>query len=295
MNSEKSRNQTSAAAMERASPDALVAHMIPAQAQLPNIDLTEQLVKCLENLVAAAVHLMSICCAEIAIVLGDLRLGLGLYGLVLLILLLQAALDREEKVSRLCLALALVPLMRILSLGTPFNQFHPLAWHLIVAGQLLLGTVIVITYLSLRPGRIGLRLEPGPFGLVLVGFPLGIAEYYLLKPTVFLSTPSLLESGIAPLVLILCTGFVEELLFRGILLHISRELVGDSAAVLYVALLSTVLQLGWLSWPHILLSFSINLFFGWVVLRTREIYSVSLAHGFTNVVFLILAPLWFAG
>jgi membrane protease YdiL (CAAX protease family) len=41
--------------------------------------------------------------------------------------------------------------------------------------------------------------------------------------------------------------------------------------------------------------FMMSLFFGWLVLKTREIYTVSLIRGFTNVVFLIIAPMWLGG
>jgi hypothetical protein len=190
--------------------------------------------------------------------------------------------------------------MRSLSTSLPLSAFHPLGQYLVVTVPLLGAGILVTYYLTLRPKQIGLGLGRGSFGLLgllpvaLTGVPLGLAEYHILKPALLVNSPTPAQVGMAVLVLSLCTGFVEELLFRGILLHVSRDLLGDWASVLYVSLLFGVLQLGYRSALHVLLALVVNLFFGWVVLKTRTIYSVGMAHGLTNIVAFILAPLWFA-
>lgn len=253
-----------------------------------------------EELVVAVGYLLAIGLAETLTVWADPRLGLVLYSLILLALFFHAAFGRKNKVGRLCLALALVPLIRIVSLAMPLGEFHPLGRYVVVTAPLFIAAVLVIYYLALRPREIGLGLGRGPLGLlgylpiVLTGFPFGLMEYHILKPPPLVNPLTPAQLGIAALVLSLCTGFLEELIFRGILLHLSRDLFGDWAGVLYVSLLFSVLHLRYLSWLHGLLAVTVGLFFGWVVLKTRTIYSVSLAHGFTNIVVFLLAPLWFA-
>jgi membrane protease YdiL (CAAX protease family) len=254
----------------------------------------------LEHFAVAVGYLLAIGLAETLTVWVNPRLGFVLYSLILLVLLFQAAFSRQRTMGRLCLALVLIPLMRIVSTPLSLGAFHPIGRYLVVMVPLFGAAALVIYYLALRPGQIGLGLGKGPFGLlgylpvILTGLPLGLAEYYILKPAPLVNPPTSAQVGIAVLVLSLCTGFFEELLFRGILLHVSRDLLGDWASVLYASLLFGMLQLGYRSGPHVLLVLAANLFFGWVVLKTRTIYSVSLAHGLTNTVVFLLAPLWFA-
>lgn len=67
----------------------------------------------LEDPVVAVGCLLAAGLAETLAVWADPRLGLILHGLVLLALFFYAAFDSEGKVGRLCLVLALVPLIRI--------------------------------------------------------------------------------------------------------------------------------------------------------------------------------------
>ena len=114
---------------------------------------------------------------QAAVVWVDPRLGLILHSIILLVLMAEAAFDREAKFGRFCLALTLLPLMRIVSLAVPLYRFHPLAWQLLVAAPLFLAIFVIISYLSLRREQIGLRFELGPFGLMFIGLPLGLAVY----------------------------------------------------------------------------------------------------------------------
>jgi membrane protease YdiL (CAAX protease family) len=264
-------------------------------AELPDLERTVQLEAHLTIFIVASLHLLAIGLAEAAVVWVDARLGLALYGVILFVLMVEAAFDREARFGRLCLGLTLLPLLRIVSLAVPLNRLDPLAWQLLVGAALFLAVAAAVHYLSLRPWQIGLRFEPAPFGIVFIGLPLGLAEYYFLQPAPLLDAPTIAQLVVAPLVLILCTGFLEELIYRGVLLRVGRELLGDRTAVVYVALLAAAMQFGWGSWQHVLWYFSVSLFFGWLVLKTGEIYTVSLTRGFTNVVFLIIAPLWLSG
>jgi membrane protease YdiL (CAAX protease family) len=264
-------------------------------AELPDQEHTAQLEAYLTTLIVAGLHLLAIGLAEAAVVWVDARLGLTLHGVILLVLVAEAAFDREARFGRLCLGLTLLPLLRIVSLAMPLNRLDPLAWQLLVGAALFLAVAAAARHLSLRPGQIGLRFELAPFGIAFIGLPLGLAEYYFLQPPPLLDAPTIAQLAAAPLVLILCTGLLEELIYRGVLLRVGRELLGNRVAVVYVALLAAAMQLGWGSWQHMLWYFMVSLFFGWLVLKTGEIYTVSLTRGFTNVVFLIIAPLWLGG
>jgi membrane protease YdiL (CAAX protease family) len=86
-----------------------------------------------------------------------------------------------------------------------------------------------------------------------------------------------------------CTGFVEELIFRGVMQRASVRAVGRFGW-LYVALLFAVLHVGYRSVADVIFVFGVALMFGWVVESTRSLLGVTLAHGLTNVVLFLIMP-----
>jgi membrane protease YdiL (CAAX protease family) len=256
----------------------------------------------LVQLAVAIGYLLAIGLAETVTLRTDPRWGFALYGLILLTLFFHAAFSRERRTRRLCLGLILVPLTRIVGLAVPLGAFHPLGRYLAVTLLLCVAAALTIHYIALRPGKIGLGLGEGLAGwrwlahlaVALTGLPLGLVETHILKPAPLVDPPVAAHLGAAALALALLTGFLEELIFRGVLLRVCRDPLGNWTGVLYVSLLFGVLQLGLHPWPQVLLALAVNLFFGWVVLKTRTIYSVSVAHGFINAVVFLAPALWLA-
>ncbi len=78
-----------------------------------------------------------------------------------------------------------------------------------------------ISLQKLRPKDIGLfipalRHTPIEAGVILLAIPLGIIEYHILKPAPLPGLgPGAANIITASLILIMCTGFLEELVFRG--------------------------------------------------------------------------------
>lgn len=251
------------------------------------------------NLVAIG-YLVSTGLAEIATARVDPRLGFGLYALILLALLAQAALDREEATRRFFLSLTLIPVLRLVGLSLPLPELPPVIQVLVTAVPVSVAAVLVIRYLAVQPAQIGLapgesRLGLVGYGLVaLTGVPLGLALYWSLGRSPFLETGLIASAGLPVALLVFYLGFLGELIFRGILLRTARRLLGDAWGLLYVSLLAGWLYVGYGGWQPVLLAFVYSLFFGWVVIRTRTLYAVSLAHGIANAVLVMLAPLWFA-
>jgi membrane protease YdiL (CAAX protease family) len=89
--------------------------------------------------------------------------------------------------------------------------------------------------------------------------------------------------------LLLCTGFVEEFIFRGVLQRTAVEAFGGWGIV-YVSLLFAILHMGFLSWIDVVFVFVVALFFGWVVKKTGSLFGVTLAHGITNIVLYLIIP-----
>ena len=89
------------------------------------------------------------------------------------------------------------------------------------------------------------------------------------------------------------TGFVEELIFRGVLQQTAVEVFGSWWGIVYVSLLFAVLHIGFLSLIDVVFVFFVSLFFGWVVKKKGSLFGVTLAHGITNILLYLVVPFFF--
>jgi hypothetical protein len=102
---------------------------VPA-VQPPADSLVRPLSRHLEGLVVVGAYGAALSLIEALTWSGAPRLGIMLYGLVLLSLFLNAAFGGEDKVKRFILTLAALPLLRMVSLSLPLSQFHPVGHYL---------------------------------------------------------------------------------------------------------------------------------------------------------------------
>jgi membrane protease YdiL (CAAX protease family) len=96
----------------------------------------------------------------------------------------------------------------------------------------------------------------------------------------------------ASIILIIFTGFTEELAFRGVMKRAADDLFGERISVIYVSLVFAVLHITHLSALDVLFVFGVGLLFSTIVHRTESIYGVTLAHGLTNIYLFIFCPLF---
>lgn len=95
--------------------------------------------------------------------------------------------------------------------------------------------------------------------------------------------------------LLLSTGVVEELIFRGVLQKAAVEAF-SGWGIVYVSYIFAILHVGWvraespLALLDIVYVFMVALFFGGVVKKTGLLQRVTLSHGITNIVLFIVAP-----
>ncbi|MCG8349677.1 MAG: CPBP family intramembrane metalloprotease, partial [Chloroflexales bacterium] len=99
-----------------------------------------------------------------------------------------------------------------------------------------------------------------------------------------------LEAIIVPaLTLMIFTGFTEELIFRGLLQTLARQLLGVKGLV-FVALLFAVLYIGYRSIPIFFAVLSFGLLAGCAVLYTQSILGVTIAHSLANIMLFLVMP-----
>jgi membrane protease YdiL (CAAX protease family) len=198
---------------------------------------------------------------------------------------------RREPHRQMLLALALLPLVQLLSLSLPTRLFPMLEWFVMIGIPTYVLMVLAAYRLELRPYELGLRLtrwQPQA-RIILAGAILAIPGYLILRPAPLVTDPTPLNVATAALIVGLFGGFLEEGLFRGVIQSVAeRSLARRSIAVSAFAtglLYSTSLDV-----RYVVFAVLVGILFGSVVRRTGSIVGVAGGHAALFAVQLVLLP-----
>jgi membrane protease YdiL (CAAX protease family) len=243
----------------------------------------------------AIIYLLAITGAEVVTVFFAPLWGIISHIIILVALILHSALASEHRYQRLVLSLALVPLVRVMSLSMPLSGIPQIWWYPIIYAPLLVAAVMVIRLTGYRARDVGLtfKLLPLQLAIALTGFLFGIAEYFILAPEAMVAEFTWQEIWLPALLLLVCTGFTEEFIFRGVLQRTAVEAFKGWWGIVYISLLFAVLHMGFLSWIDVVFVFVVALFFGWLVKKTGSLLGVTLSHGITNITLYLVFPFFF--
>ncbi len=238
-------------------------------------------------------YLLALTVAEVLTAMIEARIGLVLHSILLATLLIHTALAWGRPNYRLLLSLTFAPLIRLLSLSMPLAGFSRIYWYLIVSVPLFVAFMMALRILGFSRMEMGLNLKALPLQILvaLTGLSLGYIEYRILQPDPLASSLAWKELWGPALILLICTGFIEELIFRGMMQQAVTRVLGTAWGIVYVAALFAVLHVGYQSLSDVVFVFVVALFFGLVKARTGSIVGVTLAHGMTNILLFLTLPL----
>ena len=242
-------------------------------------------------------YLLLVACAELLTIYNP-KAGIALHAVILFTLLLHSGMesDKDKNLSTFLMALVLAPLIRILSLSMPFIHFSRISGFLLISIPIFVAIFTCMWVQGLRPKDIGLSLSklkrtPIEAGVILLAIPIGIIEYLILKPAPLPGLGSGAADFIAAsLIFIACTGFLEELAFRGLLQYNAIKLMNRGWGILFVSTIFGVLHVGNLALLDCVLAFSIGVLFSVVREKTGSIYGISVSHGSINIILFLIAP-----
>ena len=245
--------------------------------------------------VICVAYLVSVVCAEGSTLFSPV-FGLASHTAILLALLAAFATIKTSAFSGLLLVLTIVPLIRILSLSMPLAHFAYIMWFLLTSLPIFAAVFacMIIQKLSLKD--VGITLPklnhlPVEVGIVLLGLPMGMLEYWLLTPRPLVSElePVLLITS--ALIIIICTGFVEELAFRGLMQYHASKVMGWWG-IPFITAAFAVMHIGNLNYWDVLFAFAVGGIYALVVKKTGSIFGVTLSHGLLNVILFLIGPVY---
>src|SRR2546426_87539 len=234
-------------------------------------------------------------------------IGLGIHILLVFTLMFVSVIiqPKDATLASLLVAASLASLVRVFSLAVPrynfiaspeTNALNTIPWLALVSVPLLVSVAAVAYVQRLRPRDLGLAVRSWPevvqqSAIALTGIPLGLVEFFILRPPdawiAQLTFGSLVLGGI---VIFFATGFSEELIFRAILLKRAVEGLGTRGGLLYVTAIFASLHIFFLNGVDLVFVFAVGLFYGLIVLKTRNLWGVILSHSLGNVILYLVAP-----
>ena len=125
------------------------------------------------------VYLLAIATAEMVTVFLQPLWGIVAHITILVTVIMRSARTADRPQRQLVLALALVPLTRVVSLSMPLADIPQIWWYPIMYGPLAIAAVVIMRILGYSRGDVGLNLNlsslPVQLAIGLTGFGFGVA------------------------------------------------------------------------------------------------------------------------
>ena len=238
-------------------------------------------------------YLGALVMAELTLLTSGLVAGAIAHAILMVALVAHYVAAPRVAYRRLLLALALPSLMRLVGLSVPIAGASPLLWIVAAGVPALLAALLCARAIGAVPSSM-LRWPGRGLGAQVAvaagGVMHGLLAFLVLRPAPIVD-PTVVGFLSAAVGLGLFAAFTEELVFRGILQPLAAEILASrSAGLLVSTTVFTVMYLGSLSLPFIVLMFAIGLFFGWIVQEGGSLWGVIGAHALLSVGLLTVWP-----
>lgn len=223
---------------------------------------------------------------EYALFHGYLDLTLWGYFLVFIGSTIAPLFTNESTATDLFRAFALIPLFRLLNLGLPVLIDTRIMWLSVVYGLLFMAAYILSINLSavkfptIRDVGRALLFLPA----ILAGAAvLASIEYAIIDPASLIDTWNLNQILLLTFVMIVFVGFVEELVFRGILQRTIEAHAGRITAILVSSVIFGAMHASLQLPREIGFGIGIGVLFALLYDWTDNLIIVTLIHGIQNV------------
>jgi len=204
------------------------------------------------------------------------------------------------KGNDLYVAFALISLLRVLNIGMPkfFNlslYFYPFIYLPVIFACFVLWYVDNVPEgTKIDRGHIwrfanGASADERPEfnwwyvpAALLIGLALSFIEYAVLRPVALVTDMSFLSLTALMVVMVVFVGFGEELVFRGILQTRVQKRTGPILAILFSALMFSIMHSGYSNYEYLVYVFGVGMLLGYCYFKTRNLIFVAMIHGFLN-------------
>jgi membrane protease YdiL (CAAX protease family) len=238
-----------------------------------------------------AVYLLALASAELLLLTSGLVAGAVAHTILIAVLLVHAIAAPDAPYRPLLVVLVLPSLIRMLGLTIPVAGTPQLVWYAMAGVPSLLAALLAARVIRLPARLFVMPAHPWvQLSIVLSGVSTGLLAYVILRPAPLSDSPILAPA--AAVVLALFVAATEELVFRGNLQEVVRDLFGSEAAAIAVSAGAFALMYaGALSLPFTIVMLSMGLLLGWTVQQTGSLWGAIGAHMVMLIGLMVVWPL----
>lgn len=247
-----------------------------------------------------AAYIIAFAAIEFQTVWIEPKLGTLYYGFILVILLHHYLFASADSNRYKLLLLSAVPLLRLISMAMPVGLVEPLYRYPMVGIPVFVSVALILRETALPWSQLGLQLPPirrteqvwENVLIALSGIPLGIMGYYFADPIPLVTTLNWPEIFASLLVVILYVALLEEIVFRGMLLHVLSHTFG-LVGVVFSSIIYTALFSSYYTIEGIILMGVASLLYGWHVNESGSILAAAISHTLMIAGMVIIWPIVF--
>ena len=221
--------------------------------------------------------------------------GLLMHSILVIAILSLSSISQTKKANSFLIASLPIPMVRIVSLSAPLVQMSIIEWFLLISSLLLLSIFLSLQQSGITPREVGFRWPekrnlPIVVAVIALGIPLGFVEHRILDLESIVQFDVARDLFVPFIAMYLGTGILEELLFRGLIQKTSIDLYGKGIGLLFTTVSFMIMHIGWDSIVDVIFVGAVGLFYSFVILRTKSLFSISISHTMVNLSLFILAP-----
>jgi membrane protease YdiL (CAAX protease family) len=138
-------------------------------------------------------------------------------------------------------------------------------------------------------GLAQLKIKDCPIG-ILLGIPMGVTEYFVLKPAAATPTFDIMYFLQTILYMLVFVGLGEELLFRALIQKSVISVMGVIPGVFWSGLIFAIMHTVWRSVPEIFFTLGAGLLIGTLYQKTGRLIGPIFLHATNNVLLLAVMP-----
>ena len=197
------------------------------------------------------------------------------------LLLAHFALRPDAPYRRMFPALALIALLRTLSIAAVVPRLPEYWWYAAVGLPVLAGALLASRLIDAPSVRLAITIRRPEFDTILglLGFPIGLVGYAALRPDALLKSGDPLSILVVMAVLTVFGGFLEELVYRGILQRAAIDAFGSQwAGIFFAATLGALMYWGTGEFAYMFVIWLLGIGYGLALVRGASLWGIAASH-----------------
>jgi membrane protease YdiL (CAAX protease family) len=195
----------------------------------------------------------------------------------------------KPELKEVIFIMMILPIIRFLGSLLPVEGFSFPVRIVVTYLIMFILAIIMLKFVDIKQVSASKFMKFMPIAIIF-GFFLGWIEYFILKPEPAFQYLNINTFAFGILIMML-TGFAEELIFRGLIQNLLLKIFNVFAAIITANIIFMSMHLIWLNPTELIFVFFVGIICGWIYYKTRNLILISVFHGMINFSLFVFSPL----